>query len=70
MGREISHQWTVDETTNHPAWYSGTVLGVISGTDGVDNAVYEIQYEGDNSIYEVDHLQEDYKRSLVRFIDL
>jgi hypothetical protein len=69
-GRRISHEWVVDDETDERKWYNGTVTEVVSGRDGYPNAVYNIQYDGEDGECEVDHLIQDYQSSSVRFIDL
>ncbi|XP_069105185.1 uncharacterized protein [Argopecten irradians] len=69
VGRRIYHQWIVDGTGTLE-WYSGTVLAVVSGLDGSDDAVYEVQYDGEDDSFEVDHLIEDFRASQVKFIDV
>ena len=51
VGRRISHLWNIDENTTK--WYPGTVLSVLKGHDGDDDAIYEVRYDGDDAIYEV-----------------
>ena len=68
VGRRISHKWNI--STDSSEWYTGTVLSLLAGTDGLDDATYEIRYDNDNEIYEIDHLVEDYKEASVKFIDL
>lgn len=70
VGRRISHQWIIDEATDRREWYKGTVLELVSGTDGDPSAVYDIFYDGDDDPYQVDHLLEDYSSASVKFIDV
>ena len=41
---------------------------LLDGLDGQQGAVYEIQYEGDATMYEVDHLLQDYEEGSVKFL--
>ena len=50
-------------------WYTGTVLSLVRGKDGSNGAVYEVEYDDDDT-YEIDHLIEDYRQSQVKFIDI
>lgn len=70
VGRTIKQQWVIDENKNQREWYKGTVLSVVSGVDGAADAVYEVQYEGEEDPYEVDHLLEDYRSSALVFMDI
>ena len=65
MGRSIRH-----ETSQQKQWYKGTVVSVLSGTDGDLNAVYEVLYEGEDEAYEIDNLFQDYKSGSVQFCDV
>ena len=65
MGRSIRHEWIVDETSQQNQWYEGTVVSVLSGTDGDLNAVYEVLYEGEDEAYKIDNLIQDYKSGSV-----
>lgn len=65
-GKSIKHEWIVDEHLGTKHWYTGTVLSVMSGTDGDLDAVYEVLYE-DDEVYEVDHLVQDYQSGSVDF---
>ena len=58
--------WIVDDK---PHWYRATVLNIINGTDGID-AVYEVLYENDDELKQIDHLIEDYGKEEVIFIDV
>ena len=68
VGRRISHRWNI--TDDSTEWYTGTVLPLLVGTDGSDDATYEVKYDNDDEIYEIDHLVEDYKEASVKFVDL
>ena len=59
LGRSIKHEWIVDGTSQQNQWYDGTVVSVLSGTDGDLNAVYEVLYEGEVEAYKIDHLIQD-----------
>ena len=43
---------------------------MIRGTDGNDDAVYEVQYDGDEAVYELDNLLGDLRDSQLKFIDI
>ncbi|CAG2198018.1 unnamed protein product [Mytilus edulis] len=66
--RRISHEWI--EEDNNSKWYSGTVTGVLTETDGADGAEYEVLYDGDDEPHIIDHLLEDYRSCSLKFIDL
>ncbi|XP_033730701.1 uncharacterized protein LOC117320145 [Pecten maximus] len=68
VGRRIAHQWIIQE--GKLEWYHGTVLAVIRGKDGEDDAVYDVQYDDEDDSFEVDHLTEDYKASQLKFSDI
>lgn len=68
VGRRISQLWNIDEHTTK--WYPGTVLSVIKGRDGDDDAIYEVRYDGDDEIYELENLSEDLRGSQLKFIDI
>ena len=68
VGRQISHLWSIDE--NHTKWYRGTVLSVIRGCDGDETALYEVKYDDDDEIYELENLSEDLRGSQLKFIDI
>ena len=70
VGRRISHLWKDSDTDNKTHWYCGSVLSVKRGNDGDDNALYEVQYDGDDQIYEIDNLAADLRDSQLRFIDI
>ena len=70
LGRCIKHEWVVDEKADQREWYRGTVLCVLSGIDGDLNAVYEVLYDGDDDVYEIDHLIQDYRAGSVQFCDI
>lgn len=70
LGRSIRHQWIINENSRDKEWYKGTVVSVLSGTDGNMNAVYEVLYDGEDKLYEIDHLIEDYRSGAVQFCDL
>ena len=63
VGRRICHKWDKKK-------YSGTVLSVLSGIDGSPTALYEIHYDNDNEIYEVDKLLEEFMNGELKFLDL
>jgi hypothetical protein len=69
LGRSIRHEWIV-ETSQQKQWYKGTVVSVLSGTDGDSNAVYEVLCEGEDEAYEIDNLIQDYKSGSVQFCDV
>ena len=48
----------------------GTVLSVLSGQDGQASAVYEIHYDEENEVYEVDKLLEEYTNGELKFLDI
>ena len=58
------------ESDDSLKWYKGTVLSVTSGKDGDPDAVYEVQYDGEDSPYEVDRLIDDYADGCLTFIDV
>ena len=66
VGRRISHLWQESESDDKSQWYRGTVLSVIRGTDGNDDAVYD----GDEEVYELDNLLGDLRDSQLKFIDI
>ena len=70
VGRRISHLWKDCVTDNKTHWYSGSVLSVIRGIDGDEDALYEVQYDGDDEIYKLDILVADLRDSQLRFIDI
>ena len=70
LGRCINHEWVVDEGSQQKEWYKGTVISILSGCDGAVNAVYEVQYEGEEDTYEIDHLIQDYQAGSVQFCDI
>jgi hypothetical protein len=70
LDRTIQYEWIVDETSQQKEWYKGTVMPVISGNDGKLNAVYEVQYDGDDDAYVIDHLIQDFHAGSVVFCDL
>ena len=70
LGRSIRHEWIVDETSQQKQWYKGTVVSVLSGTDGDSNAMYEVLCEGEDEAYEIDNLIQDYKSGSVQFCDV
>ncbi|XP_071149130.1 uncharacterized protein [Mytilus edulis] len=70
VGRSIKQQWIIDEDANHKEWYKGTVVSLLKGTDGKLNAVYEVLFDGDDDVYEIDHLVADYHSGSVQFCDL
>lgn len=69
MGRSIKHEW-IDETSQQKEWYKGTVVSLLSGTDGRLTAIYEVLYEGEDEPFEIDHLIQDYQSGSVQFIDV
>ena len=56
--------------TNVRKWCIGTVLGTVSGVDGQPDAVYEVDYEGEEESLAVGNLYQDYKASSVKFVDI
>lgn len=70
MGRSIKNEWIIDEQLGKKEWYKGTILSVLSGTDGNLNAVYEIKYEGEDEAYEINNLIQDYQSGSVEFCDI
>ncbi|CAG2223247.1 unnamed protein product [Mytilus edulis] len=42
LGRSIKHEWIIDETSQQKEWYKGTVVSLLSGTDGRLTAIYEV----------------------------
>ena len=68
VGRRILHKWNLADGSTE--WYTGTVLSLLAGTDGTEDAMYEVKYDNDNEAYEIDHLVEDYKEASVKFVDL
>ena len=70
VGRRISHLWKDCVTDNKTHWYSGSVLSGIRGIDGDEDALYEVQYDGDDEIYELDNHAADLRDSQLRFIDI
>ena len=70
VGQRISHLWKDCVTDNKTHWYSGSVLSVIRGIDGDEDALYEVQYDGDDEIYEFDNLAADLRDSQLRFINI
>ena len=66
----LSHLWKDCVTDNKTHWYSGSVLSVIRGIDGDEDALYEVQYDGDDEIYKLDILAADLRDSQLRFIDI
>ncbi|ESO82752.1 hypothetical protein LOTGIDRAFT_155770 [Lottia gigantea] len=69
VGREISHKWIVDESSDNCKWYHGSVLDVTSGLDGNPDAVYDIYYHSEDETYSINHLVQDFKEDSVKFID-
>ncbi|VDI47752.1 Hypothetical predicted protein [Mytilus galloprovincialis] len=70
LGRTIKHEWIIDETSQQKEWYKGTVVSLLSGTDGRLTAIYEVLYEGADEPFEIDHLIQDYQSGSVQFIDV
>ena len=70
VGRRISHLWKDCATDNKTHWYSGSALSVIRGIDGDEDALYEVQYDGDDEIYKIDNLAADLRDFQLRFIDI
>ncbi|ESO87071.1 hypothetical protein LOTGIDRAFT_154561 [Lottia gigantea] len=60
VGREISHKWIVDESSDNCKWYRGSVLDVTSGLDGNPDAVYDIYYHSEDETYSINHLVQDF----------
>ena len=46
------------------------MLSVLKGCDGDDDAIYEVKYDGDDEIYELEKLSEDLRGSQLKFIDI
>lgn len=63
LGRQIKHKWDSQ-------WYHGTVMSVLSGADGDEDAVYTIHYDEDNEDYDVEDLLSDYLQGSLKFIDI
>ena len=42
VGRQILHQWLLDDTTRKTKWYSGIVLDVIKGNFSINAALFSI----------------------------
>ena len=42
---------------------------MLEGHDGDDDAIYEVRYDGDDEIYELEKLSEDLRGSQLKFID-
>ncbi|CAC5417646.1 unnamed protein product [Mytilus coruscus] len=55
LGRGIRHERIIDETSQQKEWYKGTVVSMLSGTDGRLIAIYEVLYEGEDEPFEIDH---------------
>lgn len=70
VGREILHQWVVNEKTGKTKWFTGTVLEVITGKDGDPQAVYEVLYKEDDSVKVVPELASDFQKGHVKFTDV
>ncbi|KAJ8309411.1 LOW QUALITY PROTEIN: hypothetical protein KUTeg_014285 [Tegillarca granosa] len=70
VGRRIAHEWIEDEIKDVKKWYTGTVTGISSGRDGNPDAVYDVLYDGEDEVYSVDHLYEDYQSASLKFIDV
>ncbi|CAC5381699.1 unnamed protein product [Mytilus coruscus] len=68
VGRRISHEWIEDDGTSK--WYKGTVTAVIDKNDGDEDAEYEVHYENHKEANIVDHLNEDFKKGSLKFIDI
>ncbi|CAC5405812.1 unnamed protein product [Mytilus coruscus] len=68
VGRRISHEWIEDDGTSK--WYKGTVTAVIDKNDGDEDAEYEVHYENHEEANIVDHLNEDFKKGSLKFIDI
>ena len=66
VGRGIRHQIRVHQRQ----CYTGSVLSVVSGQDGHPDAVYEVLYDREQELYEVDHLLDDYLCSSLTFTDV
>ncbi|CAC5417661.1 unnamed protein product [Mytilus coruscus] len=70
FGPKHRHEWIINETSQQKEWYKGTVVSMLSGTDGRLNAIYEVLYEGEDEPFEIDHLIHDYQSGSVQFIDV
>ncbi len=46
------------------------MLSVISGRDGDVSAVYQVQYDNDDEIYEVDDISKDFNEGNLKFDDI
>ena len=46
------------------------MLSILSGQDGEPNAIYQIQYEDDDEMYEVDDLTKDFTEGNLKFADI
>lgn len=68
VGRRISHEWIEDDGTGK--WYKGTVTAVIDKNDGDEDAEYEVYYENHKEANIVDHLNDDFKKGSLKFIDI
>jgi hypothetical protein len=49
-------------------FFAGYVTRLLSGIDGTDGAKYEVEYDGYESAFEVDHLLEDYLEGSLKFL--
>ena len=58
------------EGESDKTWYTGLVLSVASGKDRDSKAVYQIQYDNEEDVYDVDDLLEDYNEGNVNFEDI
>lgn len=67
VGRRILHKWENDGVEE---WYQGLVVGVTSGIDGRPSAVYQIQYDKEDELYDVEDLLQDYHDGNLNFDDL
>ena len=48
--------------------FTGEVITLLKGKDGVAGAVYEVVYDEEDDPFEVDHLVEDYRDGSVRIL--
>ena len=63
MGKKIRHKWEEKDHTERT--YVGEVLKVLKGQDGCVGSLYEVKYEGDEELYEIDIVEEMKERNLV-----
>ena len=53
----------------NPRWHRATVTNILSGRDGI-NAVYEVIYDNNDELKQVDNLIQDFGKGEVMFIDV